>query len=73
MEILEGKHRLLKDPNYKSRVNALMKCANAALDMRLVMFAVQNGGQCFGGKDAEKTFMKYGPSAGCCGKSNTNS
>ncbi|KAL9981496.1 hypothetical protein ACROYT_G010203 [Oculina patagonica] len=67
IEILEGKHRLLKDPDYKSRVNALMKCANAAFDMSLVMFALQNGGQCFGGKDSEKTFRKYGPSTACCG------
>lgn len=32
------------------------------------MFALQNGGQCFGGKDADRTFMKYGVSKTCRGK-----
>lgn len=68
IELLEGKHRLLKDPDYKVRVNALMKCADAARNMSLVMFAVQNGGQCFGGINAEKSFRKYGPSTACCGR-----
>ena len=58
----------MKDLDYKNRVNALTKCAEAALNMGLVMFAVQNGGQCFGGKDAEKSFRKYGPSTACCGR-----
>ena len=66
--LLEGNHRLLKDPDYKARVNALMKCAEAALDKSLVMFALQNGGQCFGDKNAEKSFRKYGPSTACCGR-----
>ena len=70
IETLEGKHALLKDPDYKSRVNALMKCAEAALATNLTMFALQNGGQCFGGKNAEKTFRKYGPSTACCGNYN---
>ena len=69
IESMEGKHRLLRDVEYRSRVNALMKCAEAALDKNISMFALQNGGQCFGGKSAEGSFRKYGPSAACCGNS----
>lgn len=50
-----------------------MKCAEVALTQNFAMFALQNGGQCFGGKDAEKTFRKYGTSTACCGKLTTNS
>ncbi|XP_022800377.1 uncharacterized protein LOC111338206 [Stylophora pistillata] len=66
IEKLEGKHPLLKESDYRSRVNALMKCAEVALAKNLPMFALQNGGQCFGGIDTGKTFRKYGPSAACC-------
>ena len=65
---LEGQHPLLKDLDYRSRVNALMKCAQVSLEKNLEMFALQNGGQCFGDKNAETSFRKYGPSTGCCGK-----
>ncbi|XP_068680124.1 uncharacterized protein [Montipora foliosa] len=67
MESMEGKHKLLQDVDYKSRVNALMKCAEAAADSNFVIFALQNGGQCFSGQNAERTFRKYGESTSCCG------
>lgn len=65
---LEGKSKYLKEVDYKARTNALMKCAKAAKSLGLTMFAVQNGGQCFGGKGADKTYKKYGASVTCRGK-----
>ena len=64
---LEGKHPLLKDSNYKARTNALMKCAEVALDKKFKLFALQNGGQCFGQGDQYDSYKKYGPSYGCKG------
>ena len=58
----------MTEPDYKARTNALIKCAKAAKSLNLKMFAVQNGGQCFGGEGAEKTFTKYGVSVTCRGK-----
>ena len=31
----------------------------------LPVFAVQNGGACFSGPDAEQTYKRYGKSEGC--------
>lgn len=64
---LEGKHPLLKDTNYKARSNALMKCAEAAMDKKFKFFALQNGGQCFGQADQVETYKKHGPSVLCKG------
>ena len=55
MESLEGKHSHLKQHDYRTRVNALVKCAEAADEQDLKLFALQNGGQCFGGKNDENT------------------
>lgn len=71
IKILEGKHPLLKDTNYKARSNALMKCAEAALDKKYKLFALQNGGQCFGQGDQYDSYKKFGPSIGCKGKTRT--
>ncbi|KAK3721426.1 hypothetical protein QZH41_020680 [Actinostola sp. cb2023] len=65
--ILEGKHPLLSDSNYKARSNALMKCAETALDKKHKLFALQNGGQCFGQGDQFESYKKYGPSFNCKG------
>ena len=65
---MEKKHARLFEPDYKKRTNALMKCAEAALDNSFIIFSLQNGGQCFSGKDADKTFMKYGVSDSCKGE-----
>ena len=67
MESLEGKHTQLKQHDYKTRVNALMKCAEAADEQDLKLFALQNGGQCFGGKNDENAYRKHGASAECGG------
>lgn len=68
--LMEKKHAMLFEPDYKKRTNALMKCAEAALDNSFIIFSLQNGGQCFSGKDADKTFMKYGVSDSCKGEDN---
>lgn len=64
MDMLEGLHPLLND-DYKKRLNPITKCANAAKAYGYKIFAVQNGGQCFSGMEAEKTYTTYGPSTGC--------
>ena len=66
MDSLEGRSSRLKQP-YKTRVNALMKCAEVADEQELKIFGLQNGGQCFGGKNAENTYRKYGQSTECAG------
>ncbi|KAJ7314880.1 hypothetical protein OS493_039043 [Desmophyllum pertusum] len=63
--LMEKKHAMLFEPDYKKRTNALMKCAEAALDNKFIIFSLQNGGQCFSGKDADQTFMKYGVTDSC--------
>lgn len=65
---LEGKHPLLKDPNYRARTNAFMKCAQAAMDKNYKLFALQNGGQCFGQRHQVDSYKKFGPSINCKGR-----
>ena len=55
------------DSDYKTRADPLQKCAEAALDKGLKLFALQNGGQCFGGKTGELRYNIYGESDGCKG------
>ena len=64
---MEKKNPLLYEDDYKTRTNALMKCAEVALENNFTIFSVQNGGQCFSGKHAEQSFMKYGVSDSCKG------
>ena len=64
---LEGQHPLLMDANYKTRENAIMKCAKAALDKKLQLFALQDGGMCMGDANALNTFDMYGFSSACWG------
>jgi len=61
---LEGMDPIL-DGHYSHRLNAIAKCAVAALKRKYRIFAVQNGGQCFGSATAQKTFDKYGKSTAC--------
>ena len=70
MESLEGKFSKLKQHDYKTRVNALMKCAEAADENDLELFAIQNGGQCFGGRNDKNTYRKHGASSDCGGDYN---
>ena len=67
LPVLEGNHPLLMDSDYKSRAGALEKCARAALFKHFKIFAIQNGGQCFAGADAEKRYSMYGKSTKCKG------
>ena len=70
MKTLEGKHFQLQH-DYKTRVNALMKCAEAADTQNLKLFALQNSGQCFGGENDVNTYRKYGASTECEGTKNS--
>ena len=63
---IEGKDRILDGP-YRSRKNAVAKCAIAAGKMGFHMFAIQDGGWCAASATAEKTFDKYGKSNKCEG------
>ena len=64
IEILEGKDPIL-DGSYSSRKNPLAKCSVAAMRVGYSMFAVRNGGECFGSATAPHTFDKYGKSDAC--------
>ena len=64
VQSLEGKDPILDGP-YRSRKNAIAKCAVAALRKGYSMFAVQHGGWCAASATAPKTFNKYGKSSAC--------
>ena len=64
IQILEGLDLTLAGW-YPSRKNPTAKCAVAAMRAGYSMFAVQNGGQCFGSATAHLTFDKYGESDAC--------
>ena len=62
---LEGKSSFLNG-HYKSRTNAIEKCFQAALKNDWEMFALQDGGQCFGSSNPALNYKKYGKSnTGC--------
>ena len=61
---IEGTDPIL-DGGYRSRQNAIAKCAIAASKNGYHMFAVQHGGWCAASATAEKTFDKYGKSNDC--------
>ena len=61
---LEGKDSILDGP-YRSRANAIAKCAAAARRRGFHMFALQHGGWCAASASAEQTFDKYGKSGNC--------
>ncbi|XP_078661544.1 uncharacterized protein LOC144905673 [Branchiostoma floridae x Branchiostoma belcheri] len=61
---LEGTDERL-DGSYTARANAIEKCYQVAKSRGFSVFAVQNGGQCFGSATALTTYRKYGPSTGC--------
>ena len=64
IQILEGTDRIL-DGSYVSRRNPIAKCAVVAMRRGYSVFAVQNGGQCFGSTTAPLTFNQYGESTAC--------
>ena len=63
MMVMEGLDPLLAD-NYHERKQPISKCAEVAKRLGLRVFAIQNGGQCFGGAD-ENTYKMYGSSEKC--------
>ncbi|XP_077978220.1 uncharacterized protein LOC144433736 [Glandiceps talaboti] len=62
--ILEGSDDRL-DGDYKERADAITKCALVARDRGFKVFAVQHGGQCFGGADAGESYAAFGRSTEC--------
>eukprot|EP00058_Branchiostoma_floridae_P021681 XP_002607171.1 hypothetical protein BRAFLDRAFT_68034 [Branchiostoma floridae] len=62
--ILEGTDPRL-DGIYGARNNPVEKCYQVANSRGFIVFAVQDGGQCFGSADGHNTFFKYGRSSAC--------
>jgi len=50
---------------YRSRENAITKCAEVAYQRRFDVFALQHGGWCASSTDAADTYDMYGPSTAC--------
>ena len=50
--------------NYKRRVHPDKNCLDAAMSLDLTVFALQDGGQCFG-SDNKESYKKYGKSDKC--------
>jgi len=70
IESVEGYHRyfpsaslLYKD--YRTRQQAIQKCAVFAKLKGYKMFGIQDGGLCVTSASAHKTYNKYGESKGC--------
>ena len=61
---MERRDILLKD-SYSQRNDAIQKCALAAKIRGYGMSALQHGGMCVGGPNANETFDKYGKSQDC--------
>ncbi len=62
---LESSFKSPLDKNYKTRLNALYKCARIAKLKGYPGFAMENGGQCFGGKNILNKYQQYGSSLEC--------
>ena len=50
---------------YNVRVNPIQKCFEAAMSFGYQVFAIQDGGQCFGSPTAQNTYANYGSSRYC--------
>jgi len=64
LPLLEGKSTKLNE-HYKSRTNPIQKCRDAAVEKGHMIFAIQDGGQCFSSNDAESKYKKHGASNSC--------
>ena len=53
------------DDSYQNRSDPLLKCGQVARKRGYTVFAVQDGGMCFGGPLAEINYRKYGISRSC--------
>ena len=51
--------------NYKIRLNARQKCFDVAWSLGYKVFAIQDGGQCFGAPSAKEEYKNYGSSTEC--------
>ena len=56
---------MLDGNDYKFRKFAIKKCATIAKVQGFPAFAIENGGQCLGGKDILQTYNMYGASRAC--------
>lgn len=63
MMVMEGLDPNLAD-SYHERKQPISKCADVAKRLGLKVFAIQNGGQCFGGAD-DNSYKRYGSSENC--------
>ncbi|XP_039257688.2 uncharacterized protein LOC120334273 isoform X2 [Styela clava] len=60
----DGQYTILKD-NYKKRTKPIKKCARIAAKKGFKVFALQDGGMCFTGRNAHLNYKKYGKSKAC--------
>lgn len=51
--------------NFHRRKDPVSACAAAALRRRFKVFAVENGGECYSGRSAHRTYNRYGPTNRC--------
>lgn len=61
------------DGNYKLRQDPLRKCAIAALENHMKLFAIENGGQCLGDLTITSSYKKYGIANHCKGSVSVSS
>ena len=61
---LEGTNSIL-DGHYRNRENHIEKCYKVSLSLGYKVFAIQDGGQCFGSATAKDTYKDYGASTEC--------
>jgi len=64
LTLLDGANQVL-DGYYKTRESAIKKCHIAAYQKGLQIFAVQDGGQCFGSLGINSNYTKYGAATNC--------
>ena len=55
----------LLENGYRVRENSIIKCARVAKEQGFLGFAVENGGQCFGGRNLLQRYKMYGKSNDC--------
>lgn len=56
---------MLDGNDYMSRKFAIKKCSTIARVQGFPAFALENSGQCLGGKDILQTYNMYGASSAC--------
>ena len=61
---MEGLDSLLDD-SYQYRRRPFIKCALAAFNRGFEVFGIEDGGQCFTGPHAHKTYAVHGASDRC--------